>query len=113
MVKVNDPDAQSDHIDNLGLLVGIDQFFKLVRGLKRVDRINLIETAGRCVIAGVLLHRYAPKNIQQNIAIIARVSAIEHPPVIDTTSQLDTLTKDLWELETIGIKDIPDTLEER
>lgn len=57
----------------------MDQYFKLVREQKRVDGINLIETAGGCIVAGVLKtigikdipvtpdKRYVSKNIQETI----------------------------------------------
>lgn len=73
------------------------QYFKLLRGQKRVAEINLIETA-EVVIAGAFPQRYVPKNIKQNVVIVACVSAIEHPSVSDAETQLENLTKSLWEL---------------
>lgn len=56
-VKLNEPDLDSDNITDIDLLVGMDQYFKIVQGQKQVDGINLTETVGRFVIAGPLSHR--------------------------------------------------------
>lgn len=112
-MRLAEPDAQldSDHITDLGLLVGIDQYFRLVQGQKRVDKIYFIETARVCVIARSLPDIYVPKNIHTNVTLVARVNAIEQSSISEANTELESITMELWELESINIKPVPDTPE--
>lgn len=116
-VHLTDPEIESDHINDLGLLIGMDQYFKVVTGQTRVDNVNLLQTPAGYVIAGNLPSKYKPKGaVNTNVAIVTRIN-IDHkfrlPSESEELTNLHEEVKNLWELEAIGITDQYDTPDER
>ena len=112
-VNLNTPHPQSDYIDGIELLIGMDQYFKIVKGQSRIDGINMIQTANGYIIAGTIPPRFTPRNISQNVAIVARVETCSPPSVTETPSEIERRVEELWTLETLGIVPENDTPEER
>ena len=98
-------------VENIEILVGMDHYFKFVRGQTRHKGVNLLKTAGGLIIAGSIPQKFRTNvdEVSQNITLVARVHI---SPI--TSEEIESLhqAKTMWDLENIGITPETNTPEE-
>ena len=98
-----------DIVGEVDLLVGSDNYYKVVNGQTRVDGINLLQTPAGYMVAGPIKGvSYSTPESVQNVTVCKMGCAYD--PLIDRQScwsdddQLTQATK-LWDLDIIGIQE--------
>ena len=109
-IRLVDPNINSDQFSDLGLLIGMDYFFKIVKGVSKYNNIDLFTTNAGYIIGGKIPAVYAPENVtSQQVILVTNVNVIDY----NQPDELADEISNLWRLETVGIAEHVNTPEER
>ena len=93
----------SDDVGDIDLIIGGDNYHKLVKGQHKFKGVSLLSTPGGCMIVGPIKNHVASSKETVDQITVFGTSVIDDLVEIQD-EQLNTV-KNLWELDTIGIPD--------
>ena len=104
-LQLADGQAQ-DHMNDITAIIGADHFAKFIRGTARIDGVNLFNSTGGYIVYGSLPYGKENSEVSEQSVIISRVQVKDldvDPCLLQEIPELSI--QELWDLETIGIKE--------
>lgn len=107
-VKLADQNLSSDVINNIDVMIGIDYFFKFVKGFDHQYGVDLLNSSGGKLISGPIPSSIVPNSNITGMAMHVTVMRVtENYSPLSTVDLVEEGTTDihkLYALETIGIQ---------
>ena len=112
-LRLADHKAQ-DQLNDISVVIGADHFSKFIRGTTRIQGVNLFSSTGGYIIYGQLPCDKSDSTVDVNTVVMSKIQVQDQ--MVDSCL-LQDLPKppihNLWELDTIGIKEDSLTVGER
>ena len=112
-LRLADHHAQ-DQLNDISVVIGADHFSKFIRGTTRIQGVNLFSSTGGYIIYGQLPYGRTDSTVGENTVVVSKIQVQDQ--VVDSCLLSDLprpQIQNLWELDTIGIKEDSLTVGER
>ena len=107
-VKLADQNLDSDVINNIDVMIGIDYYHDFIKGFNRQYGVNLLNSSGGKLICGPIPSSFVPSSNSSGITMHVTVMRVtENYSPLSITDLVEERTTDIYKLyalETIGIQ---------